>query len=1349
MVAVEDIILLSLASFLGNVGVALTGFGMAIVYLFIWQIAVLAGYDSSFKYAVFIQAIALFSAQPLMLYKAEVRTYASRRMLLYFVPITIIATPLGQITGDRVFTYLVEAIGGFLVTFVAILEMYQKRKLFAAWFRGCFKNSAETNLNELKNSANTNLGELSPTSVTSRSTMIDSDSSGKIGKPFSTLYTLDKTLGEGTFSIVKEGIHKQSGESFAIKIVNKSKLLEEEEARLQDEITLIQELAHPNILHLYDVFYEPEYYFLVTEKMAGGDLLGHLTGASFFNERKGRKICKVVLEAVSYIHSKKIGHRDLKPENLLVDSDKDDVVIKLADFGFAKREVESNSFKTMCGTPAYVAPEILSAVPYGVKADMWSVGVITYIILAGYQPFRGEDKDSLKWSITNGAFEFDEKFWSSVSNEAKAFITALLAIDPAERLSADEARAHSWFSKDLRKTIAVEKDTPVFFMIGSQRSGSNWVRTMLDEREDLAGPHPPHLMRDFTPIIDKFGDLSIDDNFHVLVDHMCTFVERNQVPWSDKHGANIKFSRTLITTTAADSCGRLRKTRATSGHAHLLESGIYLLSIFDAIMNFYTKANGKKIWMCKSMGMSKFHDLLLEFYGEKRLRYIYLVRDPRDVAMSFMKTPVGDCHYHAIATKWAKLQDQALHIVKTCPHLIHQVHYESILQDKKKEMKGINDFIGERRYGGVKRQASVLYMKSAKELIEGAKKGREAQKACDLSYQFKNLRRGSSFAKGQNTKWLHPETGLKEDEIQLLESVVYKVLKMLGYRPHLVGVITKPTVFTETDLKSFDELNKQGIQKMNDDLKKETTGDFERRRIQAETLSFLPTLLEDWTEGDVSSSGSNHGSFGKAFLSEADLEERLGLEPDQVEYLSSGRRVRWATASQRGYYPDEHDKLNQDATKVHFGIANQGSMHWFSVFDGHGPEGHKCSKYATEQIPKLFAAALSSSSNVKMALETSHLKTHQQLVADPSIDESQSGTTATTLLLEDDKCFVSNVGDSTCMLGSLTANGTMMAKYLCTEHTPMRADERERIQKAGGLVMTVDQRDGIIPCGNDWGEVKAPLRIWSPEEGKVPGCGFTRSIGDSIAHSLGVTARPETFEHVLDKKDRVLIIASDGITEFMDEATCIKIAYRFQNPSEAAAALVKESSQHWLDQGDYMDDITAIVLFLDDEDAGEIDLEAGEGVAAVATATATSQEAFDAVPLGLVAQFWTLFAGAASGYLGGLCGIRGPPIILYFLHPPYPVTFTKKSQRATAASITAINVAVRILYYLFVDEEDYFEAGDWGLYVSIVICSVLGVLAGSEIFKYVGGSTAAIRGILAIFLLLCGVSLLLSFFVGI
>ena len=273
---------------------------------------------------------------------------------------------------------------------------------------------------------------------------------------------------------------------------------------------------------------------------------------------------------------------------------------------------------------------------YGLKCDLWSASVLAFVLMGGYQPFQGTSEDELKRKIVKGSYRFDGKYWSNITDSAKDFISLGMAVDPDERPSAEDMMTHSWFSEEITDVASSENndEKPVFFMIGSQRSGSNWLRTMLDQREDLIGPHPPHVMRDFMPIISKFGDLSDDENFCILLDHVCTFVERNQVPWNDKYGQSIRFCRKTVYDQAKASCERLQL------QGHELDNELYLLSVFDALMNFFAEANGKDLWMCKSMGMSAYHKSLLKFYGQRRLRYIYLVRDPRDVAMSFMNTPV-------------------------------------------------------------------------------------------------------------------------------------------------------------------------------------------------------------------------------------------------------------------------------------------------------------------------------------------------------------------------------------------------------------------------------------------------------------------------------------------------------------------------------------------------------------------------------------------------------------------------------------------------------------------------------------------------------------------------------------
>lgn len=268
------------------------------------------------------------------------------------------------------------------------------------------------------------------------------------GKQFNELYKLGKPLGEGAFSVVKEGTHKGSQKSFAIKIVTKAKLTHEDEVALQDEISILKELKHEHIIRLYDVFDESQYYYLVTEKMEGGELFDRIVAKSYYNEKEARDVCKILFEAMRYCHSKKVAHRDLKPENLLLMSAQNDSAIKIADFGFAKKASTPNSLTTQCGTPGYVAPEILEGTPYDTKADMWSLGVIVYILLGGYPPFIEQNQRELFRKIRKGQYEFHEEYWGQVSSEAKDLISSLLTVNPSQRLSAEESLTNIWICGD-------------------------------------------------------------------------------------------------------------------------------------------------------------------------------------------------------------------------------------------------------------------------------------------------------------------------------------------------------------------------------------------------------------------------------------------------------------------------------------------------------------------------------------------------------------------------------------------------------------------------------------------------------------------------------------------------------------------------------------------------------------------------------------------------------------------------------------------------------------------------------------------------------------------------------------
>mmetsp|Transcript_21242 Transcript_21242/g.30049 ORF Transcript_21242/g.30049 Transcript_21242/m.30049 type:complete len:524 (-) Transcript_21242:296-1867(-) len=496
-------------------------------------------------------------------------------------------------------------------------------------------------------------------------------------------------------------------------------------------------------------------------------------------------------------------------------------------------------------------------------------------------------------------------------------------------------------------------------------------------------------------------------------------------------------------------------------------------------------------------------------------------------------SPVGDCHYFAIAEKWTKLQTHALRIIDQCPHLVHQIHYEDILEDKGSTVQKLYDFIGERRFGGIKRQASVLFMAPVEDLLDRSRNGRESLKACHLSYQFQNLHRGASFIKLQHQKWKHPDNGLNQTDIQLIETVAEQVMKKLGYEPHLVGIKTDPTIFTKQDLAIFDTLNKKGIGHMYEKLKSENPGDFYRRQHQAEVLQFQPTIVDEskWSEGGPSVNSRFDGTVPMNYLSQLEMDKRLNIEKSRSICLSNHRPYRFSSATQQGYYPDDPHKINQDRSLIKIVEAKQdGPSIWFSVFDGHGPYGHLCSEYAASNILKLVEKHICLGSTAHNAIKQAHQIAHERLTCNRDIDTIQSGTTATSVLLKGDSFIVSNVGDSSCILGYQKSNSEMGAKVLCTEHTPLQSDELDRIKKAGGLVMTTEQRDGMEALHQKW-TTDNPPRVWANSKEKFPGCGFTRSIGDDAAHTVGVTALPELFEYKLHSEDRILIVATDGITE--------------------------------------------------------------------------------------------------------------------------------------------------------------------------------------------------------------------------
>ncbi|ETV67185.1 CAMK/CAMK1 protein kinase, variant 1 [Aphanomyces astaci] len=274
------------------------------------------------------------------------------------------------------------------------------------------------------------------------------------GIGFTDQYKLGETLGTGNFSVVREALHKPSGQRYAIKCIKKGGLSNDELEALTTEVAVLKQMKHPNIMILHDFFSEPDYYYLVTEYMDGGELFDRVVEKSYYSEREARDLVKLLLEAIKYCHECNVVHRDLKPENLLLTSKMDDASIKLADFGFAKRvDMHDEGLKTACGTPGYVAPEILESRPYGKSVDIWSIGVITYILLCGYPPFNDDNHHALFRKIKQGQFEFDAPYWDAISDDAKHFIGQMLVVDNKLRATAAQLLEHPWIVGSQVSTV--------------------------------------------------------------------------------------------------------------------------------------------------------------------------------------------------------------------------------------------------------------------------------------------------------------------------------------------------------------------------------------------------------------------------------------------------------------------------------------------------------------------------------------------------------------------------------------------------------------------------------------------------------------------------------------------------------------------------------------------------------------------------------------------------------------------------------------------------------------------------------------------------------------------------------
>lgn len=216
--------------------------------------------------------------------------------------------------------------------------------------------------------------------------------------------------------------------------------------RLQTEMDILKKVKHANIIALEDLFETADHFYIVTELVTGGELFDKIVEKGNYSEHDAAILVRKMLSAIDYLHHLGIVHRDLKPENLLLKDHSDISEVKLADFGLSKivGQAGMTLMQTACGTPGYVAPEVLKACGYGPEVDLWSIGVITYILLCGFPPFYHEELPLLFDQIMEAQYEFPEEYWDPISQDAKDFIKKLLVVEPEQRMNTTQALDHPW-----------------------------------------------------------------------------------------------------------------------------------------------------------------------------------------------------------------------------------------------------------------------------------------------------------------------------------------------------------------------------------------------------------------------------------------------------------------------------------------------------------------------------------------------------------------------------------------------------------------------------------------------------------------------------------------------------------------------------------------------------------------------------------------------------------------------------------------------------------------------------------------------------------------------------------------
>lgn len=311
------------------------------------------------------------------------------------------------------------------------------------------------------------------------------------GADIKNFYSFDKvTLGQGSFGFVKAATRLEDSRKTAIKVIPKKKIKRLE--LLTREIEIMKQLSHPNIIQLYETFEDQQYIYLAMEICEGGELFDKIIEVDHFSEHSACGLFQQIIAPVAYLHKKKIIHRDLKPENFLFKKRSPDSSLALIDFGLAKVVNPVNHLNTKTGSSYYVAPEVFTG-EYDEKCDMWSLGVILYMILSGYPPFDGETEKDVVDAAQNSSVDFREPVWQTVSSAAKHLILQLINLDPVSRYSAEQVLQHPWVTGYValnRSFLVIDTEKLIDYQksIKLRRTVLNYIATQCtsDEISNMA-----------------------------------------------------------------------------------------------------------------------------------------------------------------------------------------------------------------------------------------------------------------------------------------------------------------------------------------------------------------------------------------------------------------------------------------------------------------------------------------------------------------------------------------------------------------------------------------------------------------------------------------------------------------------------------------------------------------------------------------------------------------------------------------------------------------------------------------------------------------------------------------------